>query len=113
MGVYWGLKAAKEFEGRVSVLDLRTLAPWDRDLVMSESRKHNRILVLTEEASSPSFAQSVQGAIQETCFEHLDAPVMLMGAENVPAIPLNSTLEQTMLPNAEKVAVALRTLLEY
>ena len=113
MGVYWAKAAAKQLNEEISILDLRTLAPWDREQVMSESKRHGRVLVLTEESSSPSFAQSVQGAISEECFEALDAPVKLLGAENVPAIPLNSTLEQTMLPNAEKVAAALRELLDY
>ncbi len=113
MGVYWAKAAAKQLDEEISILDLRTLAPWDREQVMSESKRHGRVLVLTEESSSPSFAQSVQGAISEECFEALDAPVKLLGAENVPAIPLNSTLEQTMLPNAEKVAAALRELLDY
>jgi 2-oxoisovalerate dehydrogenase E1 component len=113
MGVYWAQKAAKAFPGRVSILDLRTLAPWDRTEVMAQAKSHGRALVLTEECSSPSFAQSVQGAIAEECFEFLDAPVQLLGAENLPAIPLNTTLEQTMLPNAEKVEDALRSLLAY
>ena len=81
--------------------------------MISESNKHGRVLVLTEESASPSFAGSVQGKIQLECFENLDAPVLLMGAEDVPAIPLNSTLEHTMLPNAEKVASKLRELLKY
>jgi 2-oxoisovalerate dehydrogenase E1 component len=113
MGVYWAKKAAKAFDGKVSIVDLRTLAPWDRNLVMQESRKHGRVLVLTEESATPSFAGAVQGAIQSDCFESLDAPVMLLGSEDVPAIPLNSTLEQTMLPNADKVEAKLRELLEY
>jgi len=113
MGVYWAQKAAKAFPGRISILDLRTLAPWDRTEVMAQARSHGRALVLTEECSSPSFAQSVQGAIAEECFEFLDAPVQLLGAENLPAIPLNTTLEQTMLPNAEKVVAELKELLEY
>lgn len=113
MGVYWAKAAAKELDQEISILDLRTLAPWDREAVMAASKTHGRVLVLTEESSSPSFAQSVQGAISEECFESLDAPVKLVGAENVPAIPLNSTLEKTMLPNAEKVADALRELLTY
>ena len=113
MGVYWAQKAAKAFPGQISILDLRTLAPWDRAAVMAEAKTHGRVLVLTEECSSPSFAQSVQGAIAEECFEFLDAPVQLLGAVNVPAIPLNTTLEQTMLPNAEKVEGALRSLLAY
>ena len=113
MGVYWVQKAAKAFDGKVSIIDLRTLAPWDRNLVMDQSRRHGRVLVLTEESATPSFAGAIQGAIQSDCFESLDAPVMLMGSEDVPAIPLNSTLEQTMLPNAEKVEAKLRELLEY
>ena len=113
MGVYWAQKAAEEFNGKVSIVDLRTLAPWDRDLVMTQSRKHGRVLVLTEESATPSFAGALQGAIQSECFESLDAPVMLLGSEDVPAIPLNSTLEHAMLPNAEKVAAKLRELLEY
>jgi len=113
MGVYWAQAAAEQLDEEISILDLRTLAPWDREQVMAASKRHGRVLVLTEESSSPSFAQSVQGAISEECFESLDAPVKLLGAENVPAIPLNSTLEQTMLPNAEKVTAALRELLDY
>ena len=113
MGVYWAQKAAKEFNGKVSIVDLRTLAPWDRDLVMTQSRKHGRVLVLTEESATPSFAGALQGAVQSDCFESLDAPVMLLGSEDVPAIPLNSTLEHAMLPNAKKVAAKLRELLEY
>jgi len=113
MGVYWAQKAAEEFKGRISIVDLRTLAPWDRNLVMEQSRKHGRVLVLTEESATPSFAGALQGAVQSDCFESLDAPVMLLGSEDVPAIPLNSTLEHAMLPNAEKVAAKLRELLEY
>ena len=113
MGVYWAEKAAEEFDGKVSIVDLRTLAPWDRDLVMTQSRRHGRVLVLTEESATPSFAGALQGAVQSDCFESLDAPVMLLGSEDVPAIPLNGTLEHAMLPNAEKVAAKLRELLEY
>ena len=113
MGVYWAQKAAEEFNGKVSIVDLRTLAPWDRDLVMTQSRKHGRVLVLTEESATPSFAGALQGVVQSDCFESLDAPVMLLGSEDVPAIPLNGTLEHAMLPNAEKVAAKLRELLEY
>ena len=113
MGVYWAQKAAEEFDGKVSIVDLRTLAPWDRNLVMEQSRKHGRVLVLTEESATPSFAGALQGAVQSDCFESLDAPVMLLGSEDVPAIPLNGTLEHAMLPNAEKVAAKLRELLEY
>jgi 2-oxoisovalerate dehydrogenase E1 component len=53
------------------------------------------------------------GLIQEKCFKYLDAPVMVIGSENMPAIPLNSTLEFTMIPNADKVRLKMEELLEY
>ncbi|MBT5749970.1 MAG: tungsten formylmethanofuran dehydrogenase, partial [Flavobacteriales bacterium] len=75
--------------------------------------KHGKCLVLTEEPCNNSFAQSLVGRVQEHCFEQLDAPVYVMGSENLPAIPLNSTLEARMLPNAEKVSEKIREILAY
>lgn len=113
MGVYWAKNAAKNFSGRIEIIDLRTLVPFDEATVMASVKKHSRCLVLTEEPSNNGFAQALSGRIQRVCFESLDAPVELVGAENLPAIPLNSTLEFTMLPNADKVATAFERLLAY
>jgi len=113
MGVHWSLNAAKDFEGRVEILDLRTLNPLDEASIQEAVKKHNRCLVITEDAVGNSFARNLSGWIQEVCFEHLDAPVMTIGSENMPAIPLNSTLEQEMIPSSEKVGEKLKTLLEY
>jgi 2-oxoisovalerate dehydrogenase E1 component len=76
-------------------------------------KKHGRCLVVTEESVGMTYAQALAGKIQHECFRWLDAPVDLIGAENVPAIPLNSTLEAAMLPNAEKVEQKMRALLAY
>lgn len=113
MGVHWALHAARQFPGRVEILDLRTLAPLDDQAMYALARRHHRILVVTEEPVHNSFALSLAARIQETCFEDLDAPVRTIGSENLPAIPLNATLEQTMIPSAEKVAVAMEALLAY
>ena len=113
MGVHWALNAAKGFEGQVEIVDLRTLYPLDESLVFDRVKKHGRCLVVTEEAVSPSFAQSLAGKIQETCFTYLDAPVRTLGAENVPAVPLNEILEKTMIPSMEKVAKAIGDLLAF
>ena len=68
---------------------------------------------MTEEPYNNSFAQALSGRIQEHCFQNLDAPVYVMGSENLPAIPLNSTLEKTMLPNSEKVSKKIQEILDY
>ena len=113
MGVYWAKAAAKNFEGSIEILDLRTISPIDETAIFESARKHGKIMVLTEEPVFNGFSQSIAARISENCFEYLDAPVKVVGAENLPAIPLNSTLEKTMLPNAEKVEVAMRALLDY
>lgn len=113
MGVHWALNASKALEGRVEIVDLRTLYPLDTATVFEAVKKHGRCLVVTEEPVSCTFAQSLAARIQENCFEYLDAPVRTLGAVDTPAIPLNQVLEKTMLPSVEKVQVALEELLAY
>lgn len=113
MGVHWALNASKEFDGKVEIVDIRTLNPLDKETIFNSVRKHNRCLVLTEDAIENSFARNIAGLIQEECFTSLEAPVMAMGSESMPAIPLNSVLEQAMIPNAEKVAKKMEQLLMF
>ena len=113
MGVHWALNAAKDHKGKVEIVDLRTIHPLDEKLVFERVNKHGKCLVLTEEPYNNSFAQSLAGKIQEHCFEQLDAPVFVMGSENLPAIPLNSILEETMIPNAGKVSKKIAEILLY
>ena len=113
MGVHWALNAAKEHKGRIEIVDLRTLQPLDEDLIFETVRKIGRCLVVTEEQTACSFSQSLAGKISDACFESLDAPVRIIGAENVPAVPLNSVLEAAMIPSAKKVEKVMADLLAY
>ncbi|MFO0478493.1 MAG: thiamine pyrophosphate-dependent enzyme [Bacteroidota bacterium] len=113
MGVYWAKSAAKKFEGQVEIIDLRTIAPIDESTIFESASKHGKCMVLTEEPVFNGFAQSIASRISQNCFKQLDAPVKVSGAENLPAIPLNSILEKTMLPNVDKVEVVIQELLDY
>lgn len=113
MGVYWAKAAAKKLGGKIEIVDLRTLFPLDEDLVFSIVKTHGRCLVLTEEQQNNSFAEALAGRISKNCFQWLDAPVEVLGAMNLPAVPLNMGLEAAMLPNAEKVLQRLELLLRY
>jgi 2-oxoisovalerate dehydrogenase E1 component len=113
MGVHWAMNAAKNFSGQVEVLDLRTLNPLDEAAIYESVARHGKVIVLTEETVTYSFAEALAGRISSNCFEQLDTPVKIIGAVNTPAIPLNENLEKAMLPNAEKVAAVMRELLEY
>jgi 2-oxoisovalerate dehydrogenase E1 component len=113
MGVYWAKEAAKKFEDAVEIIDLRTIMPLDEEAIFASARKHGKVMVLTEEPVFNGFAQGVAARISDNCFQQLDAPVKVIGAKNLPAIPLNSVLEKTMLPTPEKVEKAIAELLAY
>jgi 2-oxoisovalerate dehydrogenase E1 component len=113
MGVHWALNASAKMKNRVEIVDLRTLYPLDELAIIKSVKKSKKCLVVTEEPVGNSFARSLAGMIQEKCFKYLDAPVMVIGSENMPAIPLNSTLEFTMIPNVDKVRAKIEELLEY
>ena len=111
MGVYWAKAAAKNFNEQIEIIDLRTLFPLDEELVFERVKAHGKCLVLTEEQQNNSFAEALAGRISKECFQSLDAPVEVLGALNIPAVPMNIRLEQAMLPNAEKVTDLLQQLL--
>ena len=115
MGVHWAINAtaALGLQDVVEIVDLRTLHPLDYDTVFGSVNKCGKCLVVTEEPSENSFSRALQGRIQEECFQSLDAPVMIVGSENMPAIPLNSVLEQTMIPSTEKVKEKIIEILNY
>jgi 2-oxoisovalerate dehydrogenase E1 component len=113
MGVYWAKSAAKNFRGQIEIIDLRTLFPLDEELIFSTVKKHGKCLVLSEEQQNNSFAEALAGRISKECFRVLDAPVQVLGALNLPAVPMNINLENAMLPNPGKVGEVIKKLLEY
>lgn len=112
-GVYWSLEAAKQFEGQVEIIDLRTLNPIDKEAIFNATKRHNKVILVTEETIESTFTLGLAARIQKECFEYLDAPIEIVGSVDTPAIPLNSTLEFTYLPNAEKVAQVIELQLKY
>ena len=113
MGVYWAKNAAKQYPGKVEVIDIRTIYPLDEELIYKTVRKHGKCLVLTEEQLRNSFCEALAGRIAQNCFQFLDAPVQTLGALDLPAVPMNMGLEAAMLPSAEKVAVKIGELLSW
>ncbi len=113
MGVYWAKAAAKNFDQQIEIIDLRTLYPLDEELLFQRVKLHGKCLILTEEQQNNSFAEALAGRISKKCFSFLDAPIEVIGALNVPAIPMNILLEQAVLPDAGKVTQALQRLLAY
>ena len=113
MGVYWAKSAAERFPGQIEVLDLRTLFPIDEEMVLSSVKRHGKVLVLSEEQQNNSFAEALSLRISNDCYHFLDAKVEVMGAKNLPVVPIHLELESAMLPTANKVAERISKLLDY
>ncbi|GAO42896.1 transketolase C-terminal domain-containing protein, partial [Flavihumibacter petaseus] len=113
MGVYWTQAAALQFPGQIEIIDLRSLYPLDETLLEERVKLHGKCLILTEEQQTNSFAEALAGRIANSCFAQLDAPVQVLGAKDLPAVPMNRILEAAMLPDAKKVQQALEKLLRY
>jgi len=113
MGVYWSKAASANFHGQIEIVDLRTLFPLDEELIFECVRRHGKCLIVTEEQQTNSFAEALAGRISNSCFKQLDAPVEVLGALDLPAVPMNMILEAAMLPNPNKVSAKIEALLAY
>jgi 2-oxoisovalerate dehydrogenase E1 component len=95
-----------------AVLDLRSLAPLDREAVLALARHCNRILVIHEDTRTGGIGESLAAVIGEEAFEYLDAPVRIVGALDTP-VPYAPPLEEAFLPSEEEVERAARLLVAY
>ena len=95
-----------------SVLDLRSLAPLDRDAVLSVARHCNRVLIILEDTRTGSIGESLAAIIQEEAFEYLDAPIRILGALDTP-VPYSPPLEEEFLASDAQIERAARLLVRY
>jgi 2-oxoisovalerate dehydrogenase E1 component len=95
-----------------SVLDLRSLAPLDRDALLAVSRHCNRVLIIQEDTRTGSIGESLAAIIQEEAFEYLDAPIRILGALDTP-VPYSPPLEEEFLATEKMIERAARLLVGY
>ncbi|OFW01073.1 MAG: hypothetical protein A3I61_13855 [Acidobacteria bacterium RIFCSPLOWO2_02_FULL_68_18] len=113
--VHVALRAAARLAAggiEASVLDLRTLAPLDRDAVLAAARHCGRVLIVHEDSRTGGIGESLAAIIQEEAFESLDAPVRILGALDTP-VPYSPPLEEYFLPSDGEVERAARLLMAY
>lgn len=104
------LEASDKFAGRVEVIDLRTIAPWDRDCVLASVRKTGRCLVVHEDALTAGFGAEVSATVAQHAFWMLDAPVERLAVDDIP-VPYHPVLLEAVLPDVERIAERIESLL--
>ena len=113
--VYTALDAAKELAAGgidAEVLDLRSLAPLDRDGVLTSVAKTSRVLLLHEARLTGGIGGELAAIISEEAFEYLDAPILRVASADSP-VPYAPALEAAFLPSVDKVVAAAKRLVEY
>jgi 2-oxoisovalerate dehydrogenase E1 component len=110
--VYPALEAVAQFEGRVEVLDLRTISPWDQAAVLASVRKTGRCLVVHEDGWTAGFGAEILATLAEAAFFELDAPLRRVAVRDLP-IPYSAGLMSAVLPNTEQLAAAIAELLAF
>lgn len=114
--VTWGATVSRSVEAaerlaeregiEVEVIDLRTIAPWDRALVAESAARTSRVLVVHEDTLTAGFGGEVAAWVGEHCFADLDAPVRRIGATDTP-VAYEPTLEDAILPQVAGIEAAL------
>jgi pyruvate/2-oxoglutarate/acetoin dehydrogenase E1 component len=113
MMVQRALGAAQDLESdgiSVEVIDPRTLVPLDEEAILESVRKTHRLVIVHEAVKRGGFGAEVAAIVTERALDELDAPIVRLGARNVP-MPYNDRLEQATIPSREDIAAAVRSLL--
>src|SRR6267142_2280316 len=102
--------AAERFETRVEVIDLRSIAPWDRQRVLDSVRKTGRCLIVHEDNITAGFGAEIAATVAKEAFWNLDAPVDRLAVEDVP-MPYNPILLDAVLPDSDRIQTRISELL--
>ena len=113
--VHVALEAATtlDFEGvQAEVIDLRSLAPLDREAILATVRKTNRVLLLHEATRTGGIGGELAAIIAEEVFDYLDAPITRLASMDTP-VPYAPALEAAFQPDARAVVAAAKRLVKY
>ncbi len=116
--VTWGemvhrcLEAVASVESRVTLLDLRTLIPWDREAILNAVRRTGKLLIVHEDTLTAGFAGEIIATVAAECFTELDAPIQRLATPDHP-IPYNVRMMENVLPSVETIRAKMMWLLEY
>jgi 2-oxoisovalerate dehydrogenase E1 component len=114
--VTWGalvhrcVEAAGQFGDQVDLIDLRTIAPWDRACVLDSVRKTGRCVIVHEDNLTAGFGAEIAATVAQEAFWDLDAPLERVAVEDVP-MPYHPVLLEAVLPSVERIAARIRAIL--
>ena len=97
----------------VEVVDLRTLAPLDKETILASVKKTSKVMIVHEDNKTGGLAGEIAAIIAEEAFDYLDGPITRVCAPDVPGVPFSHPMQDFFMPNADKIAAAIRQLAAY
>lgn len=116
--VTWGamvercVLAAAQTAASIEIIDLRTIAPWDREAVLASVRRTSRCLIVHEDTLTAGFGAEIAAVVARDAFLHLDAPIERLAVPDIP-LPYNTGLMDAVLPSADSIAACIHSLLRF
>jgi 2-oxoisovalerate dehydrogenase E1 component len=114
--VTWGAmvhrcaRAAARFGNRVELIDLRTVAPWDKGCVLASVEKTGRCLIVHEDARTAGFGAEIGATLAQDAFWRLDAPVERLAPQDIP-VAYHEDLLAALMPDVEQIAERMEAVL--
>lgn len=114
LGVIWMKEIIDTLEQDISIelIDLRSLMPWDKDLVYQSIKKTNKAVILHEANQTGGIGAEISASINQDLFEYLDAPVERLGSIDIPT-PFNKELEQEVFWPKSNILNTIKKILRY
>jgi 2-oxoisovalerate dehydrogenase E1 component len=116
--ITWGemvhrcLQAAQAFPKRIRVIDLRTIIPWDKVLVLENVRLTGKVLIVHEDTLTGGFGAELAAVIAEEAFSDLDGPIRRLASSDIP-VPYNVPMMEAVIPSVKNIQAAMQALLDY
>ena len=116
--ISWGetihrcVEASQGFSGRVTILDLRTIIPWDQERILDSVHKTGKVLIVHEDTITSGFGAEISAVIAAEAFTALDAPIRRLATPDIP-VPYNVQLMKAVIPSVDKIRLEISELLDF
>jgi 2-oxoisovalerate dehydrogenase E1 component len=104
--------AADSLDASIEIIDLRTIVPWDKEMVLTSVRKTSRCLIVHEDFQLAGFGAEIAAVVVDEAFLDLDAPVQRLASPSVP-VPFNTALMDSMIPRINQIRERIEWMLTY
>jgi len=116
MGVHWAIESItalpKDYHNKIEIIDLKSLVPWDKELVLNSIKKTNRAMILHEATHTSGFGAEIAATLSEDAFEYLDAPIYRLASLDIPT-PFSPNIETNVFWPKNQINKKIKEIIDY